>query len=110
VAYTTVQELAEFVRQPTWATTRTADLQACLDAATIEVDHAIDRPAEAPLPITDPLAGRVCLVRAAEWLKQNDVMFGVVGFAETGALQAPRDSFARHARELVPLKLRWGLA
>jgi hypothetical protein len=85
-------------------------LQECLDAAAIEIDHYVNRPAEDPLPMTDPLAGRVNLVRGAEWLKQNDAMFGVVGFAETGALQAPRDSFRRHAAELIPLKRQWGLA
>jgi hypothetical protein len=110
MAYATVQQLAEFVRQPTWATTRTADLQACLDAAAAEINHSVDRPVEDPLPTTDPLAGRVNLVRGAEWLKQNDAMFGVVGFDQTGALQAPRNSFRRHAAELVPLKQRWGLA
>jgi hypothetical protein len=110
MAYCTVQQLATFVRQPTWATTRTADLQACIDAAATEMNHSVDRPAEEPLPTTDPLAGQVNLARAAQWLKQNDTIGGVAGFDQTGTLYPPKDSFASFARALVPLKRRWGLA
>ena len=56
------------------------------------------------------LANRVNIVRAVEWYKANDAAFGVVGFDASGVLQAPRDSFNRHAFELTPLKQQWGLA
>jgi hypothetical protein len=56
------------------------------------------------------LVNRVNIVRAAEWFKGNDAMFGVVGFDQTGALQAPRDGFNRHAYELTPAKQQWGIA
>jgi hypothetical protein len=61
-------------------------------------------------PLELALANRVNIVRGVEWYKSNDAAFGVIGFDETGALQAPRDSFRRHAAELTPLKKRWGLA
>lgn len=56
------------------------------------------------------LVHRVNLVRAVEWWKANDAAFGVIGFDQTGALQAPRDGFNRHAYTLTPAKRRWGIA
>ena len=49
-------------------------------------------------------------MRGVEWYKANDAAFGVIGFAETGALRAPRDSFARHGWTLIPLKQQFGVA
>jgi len=104
-----VQELAAELRVQVTAA-NTDKLQSCLDAAAIEIDHYCDRFADDPLATDDPLAKRVNLVRGVEWFKSNDAAFGVIGFDQTGALQAPRDSFARHGRELVPLKQQWGIA
>jgi hypothetical protein len=56
------------------------------------------------------LAKQVNILRGVEWFKSNDAVFGVIGFAETGALQAPRDGFNRHAYTLTPLKRQWGIA
>jgi hypothetical protein len=56
------------------------------------------------------LANRVNLVRGVEWWKSNDAAFGVIGFDQVGSLQAPRDSFMRHQKELIPLKARFGVA
>ena len=67
----------------------------------------------APAPITEtanPLANRVNVLRAVEWYKAQDAAFGVIGFDQTGALQAPRDGFNRHAYTLTPLKQQWGIA
>ena len=50
------------------------------------------------------------VLRGVEWWKANDAAFGVIGFDDTGALQAPRDGFARHAATLNPLKQQWGVA
>ena len=61
-------------------------------------------------PYADPLANRVNVLRGVEWWKANDAAFGVIGFDQTGALQAPRDGFNRHAFTLTPLKRQWGIA
>jgi len=109
MAYATVEELAAALRVRV-TPDNTAALQACLDAAAEEIDHDVDRFEEDPIPAGDALAGRVNLVRAVEWYKSNDAAFGVIGFDQTGALQAPRDGFNRHAFALTPLKQQWGIA
>ena len=50
------------------------------------------------------------LQAGVEWWKANDAAFGILGFDQTGALQTPRDGFARHERLLVPLKQLFGVA
>lgn len=104
-----MEELAQALRVVQTATNEPA-LQACLDAAAEEVDHAVDRPVDNPIPDGDQLANRVNLVRAVEWWKANDAAFGVVGYDGTGSLMAPRDAFNRHAWTLAPLKRGWGIA
>lgn len=106
-AYATVDELAAALRVRV-TEENTDALQACLDAAAEEIDHDVDR--IEPIPQDDPLANRVNIVRAVEWYKANDAAFGVIGYDQTGALQAPRDGFNRHAYTLTPLKQQWGLA
>jgi hypothetical protein len=109
MAYATIDQLAAALRiSVTPANTPT--LQACLDAAAQEIDHAVDRRVDEPIPSGDALAERVNVLRGVEWWKSNDAAFGVIGFAETGALQAPRDGFARHERTLIPLKQQFGVA
>lgn len=105
--YATVDELAAALRITVTAA-NTASLQACLDAAAAEIDHAVDR--LDPIPDGDALTNRISILRGVEWWKSNDAAFGVIGFDETGALQAPRDGFARHERALVPLKQQFGIA
>lgn len=108
-SYATVEELAAALRIRVTAE-NTEMLEACLDAAAVEIDHAIDRTD----PIVDSaewaLANRVNVLRGVEWFKSNDAAFGVIGFDDTGSMRAPRDSFARHALTLVPLKEQWGIA
>jgi len=120
-AYATVEELADALRVQV-STTNTPKLQACVDAAAAEIDHAVDwRPVGDPPEVPDPpyeaddprlaLLNRVNVVRGVEWWKANDAAYGVIGYSEvTGALQAPRDGFGRHAWALAPCKQRWGLA
>lgn len=108
-AYATVEELAAALNIRATAS-NTAQLQACLDAAAAEIDHEADRLADDPIPAGNPLANRVNLVRAVEWWKSNAAAFGVIGFDQTGALQAPRDGFNRHAYALTPLKQQFGIA
>jgi hypothetical protein len=106
VAYATVDELAAALRiQVTPA--NQAGLQACLDAAAIEIDDTLDR--VEPLDPTDALANRVNLLRGVEWFKANDAAFGVIGVSDTGTLTAPRNTFSRHATALLPRKELFGI-
>jgi hypothetical protein len=109
MSYATTDELATALRIRE-TTTNEPLLQACLDAAAEEIDHEVARDTADPIPTGDALANRVNIVRGVEWYKANDAAFGVIGFDQTGALQAPRDGFNRHAYELLPLKQGWGLA
>lgn len=109
-AYATVDELAAALRIAI-TPANTDALQACLDAAAYEIDDAIDATAADGLPAGgDALVNRVNVLRGVEWFKSNDAAFGVIGFADTGALQTPRNTFARHAAELQPLKQGFGVA
>ena len=107
MAYATVDELAAALRVAATAS-NTELLQACLDAAAEEIDHTIDR--VDPVPPSNALLNRVNVLRGVEWFKSNDAAFGVIGFDEAGALQAPRDGFRRHQATLLPLKQQWGVA
>jgi hypothetical protein len=107
VSYATVDELAAALRIKATAE-NTPVLQRCLDAAAEEIDHCIDR--IDPAPPDDALLNRVNVLRGVEWWKSNDAAFGVIGFDESGALQAPRDGFRRHAATLIPLRQQWGVA
>jgi hypothetical protein len=109
VAYATVDELAAALRVRV-TPENTATLTACIDAAAQEIDHDIDRAEDNPVPAGDALANRVNVLRAVEWWKANDAAFGVIGFDQTGPLQAPRDGFNRHRYTLTPLKDGWGIA
>ena len=105
--YATVDELAAALGKSVSAANESS-FRACLDAATTEIDHFVNR--TEPIPDGDALANRVCLLRAVEWAKANDAAFGVIGMSETGTLLAPRDTFARHGRTLTPLKEKFGVA
>jgi len=109
VAYATVDELAAALRV-TLTPANTPGLQACLDAAAIEIDDAIDRAEDSPVDTSSALLNRVNLLRGVEWAKSNDAAFGIVGMADTGALQTPRDGFYRHRLALLPHKQRFGVA
>lgn len=83
---------------------------ALTDGVVYEVGSIVEAP---PAPVPDDgtaLANRVNVLRGVEWFKAQDAAFGVIGFDQTGALQAPRDGFARHAYTLTPLKRRWAIA
>ena len=105
MAYATIAELAAALRITVTAANQDG-LQACLDAAAIEIDHSVDA-----LDGADPddLLNRVNVLRAVEWFKANDAVAGL-GFEQIGTLQAPRGTFARHAATLIPLKEQWGVA
>lgn len=107
MAYATVDELAAALRISVTTANETS-LQACLDAAALEIDDAMDR--TEPLPTDDPLANRVNILRGVEWFKANDAAFGVLGVSDTGTLQAPRNTMRRHAIELLPHKQLFGVS
>jgi len=83
-------------------------LEACLDAAAAEIDHALDRtdPLDVPAP---ELVVRTNVNRGVEWFKAPATYNGGVGYEETGVLDAPTSGFERHAAALLPLKQRWGV-
>ena len=57
------------------------------------------------------LAAQVNLARAEELWKQMKAPWGIVGLdSEVGTTFIARDSFARHAQALAPLKREWGIA
>jgi hypothetical protein len=106
MAYATIDELAAALRITVTAA-NTVGLQACLDAAAIEIDDTVDR--LEPIDPADPLANRVNLLRGVEWFKANDAAFGVIGVSDTGTLTAPKNTFRRHSIALLPLKQQWGV-
>jgi hypothetical protein len=107
-AYATIDELAAALRIAV-SPANQAGLQACLDAAALEIDSAMNRLETDPLPVDDPLANRVNILRGVEWFKANDAAFGVLGVSDTGTLQAPRNTMRRHAIALMPHKQQWGV-
>jgi hypothetical protein len=111
MAYATVDELAAQLRQA--VTPKNTDwYQLCLDAAALEIDHWLDLDADAPAwPDPPPaLLTTTNVARAVEWVKANDAAFGAIGFADSGVLRTPRDTFDRHAMTLIPLKAQFGIA
>jgi len=107
MAYATIDELATALRITVTAANQ-ASLTACLEAAALEIDDAVDR--VEPLDPADPLANRVNILRGVEWWKANDAAFGVLGVSDTGTLQAPRNTMRRHAIALLPHKQQWGVS
>ena len=118
MSYATTAELASALRIQRVTPEMELQLQACLDAAVVEIDHYADRGVSSddpPVPVEPepellPLYNRVNVLRGVEWWKANDAAFGVIGFDQTGSLLAPRDGFARHGRTLIPAKVRFGVA
>jgi hypothetical protein len=107
--YATVEELAAALHIRV-TPENTPTLEVCLAAAASEIDQTVDREPDDPIPVDDPLANRVNVARAVEWWKAADAAFGVIGFNEVGALNAPKDGFARYANALTPLRQRWAVA
>lgn len=110
-SYCTVDELAYAVRTSVTAA-NTDYLQRCCDAASDEIDADLDRIDVDPLPTPLPaVIVSVAIARGVEWYKANDAAFGVIGYTDTGALKAPKDTFARHSTVIDPVyKQQWGLA
>lgn len=116
MAYAEPEELATALRigppaGPPLTPDHTEVLQACLDAAAVEIDHELDRRELEPLPDPTPaLVSRVNINRAVEWYKAPDTANGGVGFDQIGSIAEPGTGFERHAKALIPFKQRFGVA
>lgn len=108
--YASADDLAAAVRVTVSAKNQ-AQLDACVAAASEEIDHELDRAVDDPLPDPAPaLVHETCIARGVEWWKASDAAFGALGFDGAVAVQTPRDAFARHAANLVPYKRGFGVA
>lgn len=105
--YATVDELALLLRVD--SVKRRESLERVLAAAAYEIDQEVGN--LTPYSNPPPLAVEVNLERAVEHWKQMESPFGLVGL---GGVETPgftaKDTWARHAAKLAPLKLSWGLA
>src|SRR5262245_46961515 len=112
MAYAETTELARVLKIRTPTTEQTAAMERCLDAATEEIDSFIDLSDEDVLtPGQTAIAEQVCLERAAELWRLQETPFGIILNEQTGdTTRLARDSFAKHAITLGPLKRQWGFA
>lgn len=105
MAYATIDELAYELNIKV-TTANQAKLQACLDAAAVELDASMDR--VDPIDPGNPLVNRANVLRAYQWYKAQDAAFGSVGSAATGQLRAPTSTF-NHTL-VLPLKQQFPVA
>jgi hypothetical protein len=110
-AYATVPELARILKIRTPTEDQNYAMGRVLLAAAGEINNEID--------FTDvndlagwqlELAAQVNLERAAELWKLQEVQFGIVLGSEFGPTRIARDTFAKHAITLGPLKQQQGFA
>jgi hypothetical protein len=83
-----------------------------LAAATLEIDRELGREDDDPIVGAEvSLAQAVCIDRAVEHWRQEESPWGLVGLGVDGAGSfVARDTWARHAEKLAPLKMSWGIA
>lgn len=98
------------VRDPSTAQEEKA--QRCLMAAALEIRKELDLAADQEL---DGFGAAVCaqvnLVRGAELWKEEEAQFGILGIgSDLGATYIAKDTWAKHAIKLAPLKGQWGFA
>lgn len=113
MAYADTTELARLLKIRTPSDEQEAALDRVLEAAAGEIDSYIDLEADTVLAEAWQVAllEQVNLARAAELWKLEEVQFGVIlGSEFSGAVHLARDSFAKHAITLAPLKAQWGFA
>lgn len=110
MAYATVDDLAGALHLRVTAENQVA-LQRALEAAAVEIDQDLDRPPELPLP--DPAPDAIVHANIAlgvEAYKMPDAAFGILGFDDSGAVRAAKDSLPRYWSLLTPYKIGWGVA
>jgi hypothetical protein len=107
MAFATVDELADALGIKASSANQQV-LEDCLDAAYVEIVHALGSAV-----YLDPPSGllvRTNVNRAVEWYKAPAAANGGVGYVGIGTMQAPTSGFERHALVLLPYKVEWGLA
>lgn len=110
MAYATVDDLANALHVRVTPENQVA-LQRALDAAAREIDQDLDRPVESPLPApVPPEIEHANIALAVEAFKMPDAAFGILGFDDTGAIRAAKDTVPRYWSLLTPHKIRWGIA
>jgi hypothetical protein len=106
--YGTVDELARILQITSPTVAQTAAMSRCLEAASYEADSFMAR----STPLTDArqvqLVTEMVYERAREHWQQQEVAFGIWDNA-LGAVVIGRDTFARHALKLLPLREHFGL-
>lgn len=108
-AYATVEQLAAKLKVN--AVTHEADLTRVLLASKIEIDTEIGYSLTEDNTADEvALATSVNLARAQDWWLLEGLPVGVIGLGGETPMFTPRDSWARHANNLAPLKNEWGLA
>ena len=106
-AYATAAELAAILQVN--ATSNATALERVLLAAAGEINSELGRSDLAGWELE--LAAQVNLARAEELWKQMKAPYGIIGLdSEVGGMHIARDTFARHAHALAPLKREWGIA
>jgi len=110
--YATTEELFRVLKIQGASANQELAAMRVLATATFEIDHEIERPDDDPIAGAEvSLAQVVCLERAVEHWRQQENPFGFVGFGADGSASfIARDTFARHAETLAPLKRTWGIA
>ena len=111
--YASVDELFRIlhIRNPTAEQTLAGER--ALATATYEIDRELDRPEDDPIAGAQvSLAQSVCLKRAVEHWRQEEASFGLVTIEGlTGGVERiARNTWERHANDLAPAKLQWGIA
>lgn len=84
-----------------------------LATATYEIDHFVAAPDDDPIVGAEiELAKIVCLERAVEHWRQQEISFGLIAADSLGgpAERIARDTFERHRYTLSSLKRQWGIA
>lgn len=105
--FVTVNELAAILQVN--ATSNADALERVLTAAAGEIATECGRTDFAGWELS--LVQQVNLARAEELWKQMKAPWGVIdGSLEFGGTRIARDTFARHAQALAPLKVEWGIA
>lgn len=110
--YATVNELARILKIRAPSAEQTVAMTRVLVTAAGEIDAEIDREDDDPISGWElSLAAQVNLERAVEHWRQQESPFGIIGLGgDLGATPTARDSWARHALKLAPLKRQWGFA
>lgn len=110
--FASTSELLSILNVRTASTAQQEKAQRCLMAAALEIRKELDLAATGELDgFGAALCAQVNLTRAAELWKEEEAQFGILGIgSELGATYIAKDTWAKHALKLAPLKGQWGFA